>query len=98
MPFSKRRLPTVEADLLMPSLRVHNQICALRLHLVREATYELPYLEEVVHDSSPGTPRDDALVETEATEHICSLILRGEDFPILTTAKVEELLFSMTQN
>ncbi|KAJ1135537.1 hypothetical protein NDU88_001976 [Pleurodeles waltl] len=48
---SQHRLPAVDAHLLMFSLRVHSQTCALRLRLLREANYELPFLEEVVDNS-----------------------------------------------
>ncbi|KAJ1186748.1 hypothetical protein NDU88_003529 [Pleurodeles waltl] len=92
---STQRLPTVDADLLMFSLRVHYRTCALRLRLLREATYELPFLENVAHDSSLGTPWNATLAE--ATEHICSLTLLGDDFATLTSAEVEDLLLSMSQ-
>ncbi|KAJ1142618.1 hypothetical protein NDU88_008931 [Pleurodeles waltl] len=78
---STHRLLLLNADLLMCSLRAHYRTCALRLRLLREATYELPFLEDVALDSSLGTPRNAALAEAEAMEHDCSLILLGDAFP-----------------
>ncbi|KAJ1081424.1 hypothetical protein NDU88_001606 [Pleurodeles waltl] len=66
---SQQRPPAIDADLLMFSLRIHHQSCALRLRLLREANYELPFLEEVAINSSMGTARDAALVDTGALEH-----------------------------
>ncbi|KAJ1198029.1 hypothetical protein NDU88_001873 [Pleurodeles waltl] len=44
---SQQRPSVIDADLLMFSLRVHYQTCSLRLRLLREADYELLFLEKV---------------------------------------------------
>ncbi|KAJ1191554.1 hypothetical protein NDU88_000870 [Pleurodeles waltl] len=88
--------PVVDADLLMFPLRAHYQTCALRLRLLREADYEIPFLEEVDINSFTGSERDAALVDTGDLEHTCSLIVFGVDFPVLSSAKVENILLSMT--
>ncbi|KAJ1082612.1 hypothetical protein NDU88_002777 [Pleurodeles waltl] len=92
-----QQCPTVvDADLLMSPMRAHYQISVLRLRLLREATYEIPFLEEVDIDSFTGSTRAAALVDTGALEHTCSLVVFGVDFPVLSSAKVETLLVSMT--
>ncbi|KAJ1183131.1 hypothetical protein NDU88_008301 [Pleurodeles waltl] len=70
--------------------------CALRLRLLREADYELPFLEEVTINLLIGTTRDTALVDTGAMEHTCSLVVFGADLRVLSSAEVEDLLLSMT--
>ncbi|KAJ1181561.1 hypothetical protein NDU88_006767 [Pleurodeles waltl] len=80
----------------MFSLRVHYETCALRLRLLREGDYELPFLEEVTINSLMGTARDGALVDTGAMEHTCSLVVFGADLPVLSSAEVEDLVLSMT--
>ncbi|KAJ1088208.1 hypothetical protein NDU88_001367 [Pleurodeles waltl] len=86
----------IDADLLMFSLRVHYQTCVLRLRLLREADYEIPFLEEVTINSFIGTARDAALVDTGAMEHTCSLVVFDMDLPVLSSVEVENLLLSMT--
>ncbi|KAJ1168865.1 hypothetical protein NDU88_000778 [Pleurodeles waltl] len=93
---SQQRPPVVDADLLMFPMRAHSQTCALRLRLLREADYEIPFLEEVDINSFTGPAQDAALVASEALEHTCSLIVFGVDFPVLSSAEVENLLLSMT--
>ncbi|KAJ1171810.1 hypothetical protein NDU88_003668 [Pleurodeles waltl] len=93
---SQQRPPAIDADLLMFSLRVHYQTCTLRLHLLREANYEIPFLEEVAINSSMGTTRDAAQVDTGAMEHICFLVVFGVDFPVLSSTEVEDLWLSIT--
>ncbi|KAJ1091795.1 hypothetical protein NDU88_004910 [Pleurodeles waltl] len=92
---SQQRPSVIDADLLLFLLRVHYQTCTVRLRLLREADYELPFLEEVNIDSLMVTARDAALVDTGAMEHTCSLVVFGADLPVLSSAKVEDLLLSM---
>ncbi|KAJ1130794.1 hypothetical protein NDU88_009141 [Pleurodeles waltl] len=93
---SQQRPPVVDADLLMFPVRAHSQTCALRMRLLCEADYEIPFLEEVDINSFTGPTRDAALVDSEALEHTCSLIVFGVYFPVLSSAEVETLLLSMT--
>ncbi|KAJ1148899.1 hypothetical protein NDU88_001723 [Pleurodeles waltl] len=90
---SQQRPPVVGADLLMFPMRAHYQTW---LRLLREADYEIPFLEEVDINSFTGSVRDAALVDTGALEHTCSLIVFGVEFPVLSSAEVENLLLSMT--
>ncbi|KAJ1135287.1 hypothetical protein NDU88_001727 [Pleurodeles waltl] len=94
--FSQQRPLVVDADLLMFPMRAHYQTCALRLRLLREADYEIPFLEEVDINLFTGSVWDAALVDTGALEHTCSLIVFGVDFLVLSSAEVENLLLSMT--
>ncbi|KAJ1163927.1 hypothetical protein NDU88_004379 [Pleurodeles waltl] len=93
---SQQRPPVVDADLLMFPMRAHYQTCMLRLRVLREATYEIPFLAEVDIDSFTGSTQDAALVDTGALEHTCSLVVFGVDFPVLSSAEVKTLLLSMT--
>ncbi|KAJ1152887.1 hypothetical protein NDU88_005661 [Pleurodeles waltl] len=88
--------PVVDADLLMFPVRAYSQTCALRLRLLREADYEIPFLEEVDINSFTGPARDAALDDSEALEHTCSLIVFSMDFPVLSSAEVENILLSVT--
>ncbi|KAJ1161513.1 hypothetical protein NDU88_001998 [Pleurodeles waltl] len=72
------------------------QTRALQLRLLREAQYEIPFLEEVDVHSFIGTAQDAVSVATEALEHTCSLLVFGVDFPVLSFAEVENLLLSVT--
>ncbi|KAJ1198806.1 hypothetical protein NDU88_002645 [Pleurodeles waltl] len=92
---SQQRPPVVDADLLMFSMRAHYQTCALQQCLLREADYEMPFLEEVDINSFIGTARDAASVATGALEHTCSLLVFSVDFPVLSSAEVENVLLSM---
>ncbi|KAJ1186872.1 hypothetical protein NDU88_003652 [Pleurodeles waltl] len=92
--FTGTNLP-VESDLLEPLsgyAMAHSQTCALRLRLLREAVYEIPFLEEDVIVSFIGPAQDATLDGSGALEHTCSLIVFGVDFPVLTSAEVEDLL------
>ncbi|KAJ1139762.1 hypothetical protein NDU88_006129 [Pleurodeles waltl] len=62
---SQQRPPLVDADLLMFPMRAHSQTCALRLRLrlLREADYEIPFLEEVDITSFTRPARDATLVD-----------------------------------
>ncbi|KAJ1082728.1 hypothetical protein NDU88_002893 [Pleurodeles waltl] len=92
---SLQRLPMVDADLLMFPVRAHSQTCALRLRLLREAVYKIPFLEEDGIVSFVGSARDAALDGSRALEHTCSMIVFGVDFPVLTSAEVENILLSV---
>ncbi|KAJ1180193.1 hypothetical protein NDU88_005415 [Pleurodeles waltl] len=87
--------PVIDADLLMFPMRAHSQTCTLQLRLLCEADYEIPFLEEVDINSFTGPAHDAALVDSEALEHTCSLLVFGVDFPVLSFAEVENLLLSM---
>ncbi|KAJ1139934.1 hypothetical protein NDU88_006296 [Pleurodeles waltl] len=89
---SLQRSPVVDPDLLMIPIRAHSQTCALRLRLLREAVYEIPFLEEDGIVSFIGPARSAALDGLGALEHTCSMVLCGVDLPILTYIEVEELL------
>ncbi|KAJ1125248.1 hypothetical protein NDU88_003682 [Pleurodeles waltl] len=92
---SLQRSPVVDPDLLMFPIRAHSQTCALRLRMLREADYEIPFLEEDGIVSFLGTTRGATLNHFGALEHTCSMVLCGVDLPILTYLEVEELLRSI---
>ncbi|KAJ1219018.1 hypothetical protein NDU88_006589 [Pleurodeles waltl] len=92
---SLQRPPVVDADLLMFPVRAHSQICALRLRLLREAVYEIPFLEEDGIVLFVGLAQDATLDGSGALEHTCSMIVFGMYFPVLTSAEVENILLSM---
>ncbi|KAJ1129849.1 hypothetical protein NDU88_008212 [Pleurodeles waltl] len=73
----------------------HSQTCALRMRLLREAVYEIPFLEEDGIVSFIGPARGAALNGFGALDHTCSMVLCGVDLPILTYIEVEELLRSI---
>ncbi|KAJ1101077.1 hypothetical protein NDU88_006151, partial [Pleurodeles waltl] len=45
--FKGGSLLSLDADLLMFSMRAHNRTCDLRVHLLKEASYELPLVDKV---------------------------------------------------
>ncbi|KAJ1138452.1 hypothetical protein NDU88_004836 [Pleurodeles waltl] len=92
---SLQRPPMVDSDLLMFPIRAHSQTCALRMRLLREAVYEIPFLEEDGIVSFIGPARGAALNGFGALDHTCSMVLCGVDLPILTYIEVEELLRSI---
>ncbi|KAJ1096129.1 hypothetical protein NDU88_001273 [Pleurodeles waltl] len=92
---SLQRPPMVDTDLLMFPIRAHSQTCALRMCLLREAVYEIPFLEEDGIVSFMGPARGAALNGFGALDHTCSMVLCGVDLPILTYIEVEELLRSI---
>ncbi|KAJ1210889.1 hypothetical protein NDU88_006251 [Pleurodeles waltl] len=87
--------PMVDTDLLMFPIRAHSQTCALRMRLLREAVYEIPFLEEDGIVSFIGSARGTALNGFGALDHTCSMVLCGMDLPVLTYIEVEELLRSV---
>ncbi|KAJ1089569.1 hypothetical protein NDU88_002720 [Pleurodeles waltl] len=93
---SQQRPPVVDADLLMFPMRADSQTCVLRLRLLREADFEIPFLEEVDINSFTDSVWNATLVDSEALEHTCSLIVFGVDFPVLSSAEVDNLLLSKT--
>ncbi|KAJ1201423.1 hypothetical protein NDU88_005233 [Pleurodeles waltl] len=92
---SLQRPQVVDGDLLMFPVRAHSQTCALHLRLLREAVYEIPFLEEDGIVSFVGPARDAALDGSGALELTCSMIVFGVDFPVLTSAEVETILLSV---
>ncbi|KAJ1143272.1 hypothetical protein NDU88_009582 [Pleurodeles waltl] len=85
---SLQRPPVVDTDLLMFPIRAHSQTCALRLRLLREAVYEIPFLEEDGIVSFIGPARVAAPDGSGALEHTCSMVIFGVDFPMLTSVEV----------
>ncbi|KAJ1169813.1 hypothetical protein NDU88_001703 [Pleurodeles waltl] len=92
---SLQRPQVVDLDLLMFPIRAHSQTCALRLRLLREAVYEIPFQEEDGFVSIIDPTRGAALNGFGTLEHTCSMILCGVNLPILTYVEVEEFLLSI---
>ncbi|KAJ1165756.1 hypothetical protein NDU88_006173 [Pleurodeles waltl] len=93
---SMQRLLSLDADLLMFLMRAHCQTCALRVRLLREAVYELSFVVSATLNSKVGMTQNDAVsAEAQALEHEYSVVFRGHDSDILSTAEVDHLLASI---